>query len=172
MQIEVGLIVEGKITGLTKFGAFVELPTGDTGMVHISEVSSTYVKEISDVLSEGQTVKVKVIGINDDGKISLSIKRTQEQQKQPRRNTYNNRGSSTGGYNRNNHNNHSRERSSNNKNVWQGQRGQQNKSMSFEDMMSKFKQVSEEKMSDLKHSTESKHGSNFSRRSGGANRRK
>lgn len=164
MQVEVGLIVEGKITGLTKFGAFVELPSGDTGMVHISEVSTTYVKEISDILSEGQTVKVKVIGINDDGKISLSIKKAQEQPKQPRNNSYNR---NSGGHNRRPYN------KSSNQNVWKGQNNNQgNKTMSFEDMMQKFKQVSDEKMSDLKHSNESKNGSNFSRRSGGSGRRK
>lgn len=165
MQVEVGLIVEGKITGLTKFGAFVELPSGDTGMVHISEVASTYVKEISDVLSEGQTVKVKVIGINDDGKISLSIKKAQEQPKQPRNNTPNNQNS---GRNRN------RQSRPSNQNVWKGQRNNQqnNKTMSFEDMMQKFKQVSDEKMSALKHSNDSKQGNNFSRRSGGAGKRR
>jgi len=157
MQVEVGVIVEGKITGLTKFGAFVELPSGDTGMVHISEVASTYVKEITDFLSEGQTVKVKVIGIGDDGKISLSIKKAQEPVERPQRS--NTSYSHGGGGNRG--------RQSSNTNVWQGQKSQANKSMSFEDMMQKFKQVSDEKMTDLKHSAESKHGGGFSRRSGG-----
>ena len=59
MQLEVGAILEGKITGITKFGAFVELGEGKTGMVHISEVAPTFVKEITDFVSEGQTVKVK-----------------------------------------------------------------------------------------------------------------
>lgn len=74
MQLEVGSILEGKVTGITKFGAFIELPGGKTGMVHISEVASSYVKEISDYLSMGQMVKVKVIGITPEGKVSLSIK--------------------------------------------------------------------------------------------------
>ena len=60
MQVEVGAIVEGKVTGLTNFGAFVSLPDGKTGMVHISEVAPTYVKEIRDYLTENQEVKVKV----------------------------------------------------------------------------------------------------------------
>lgn len=73
MQLEVGSIVEGKVTGITKFGAFVDLG-GKTGMVHISEITTSYVKEIRDYLTENQTVKVKVLAIAPDGKISLSIK--------------------------------------------------------------------------------------------------
>ncbi|NCC87781.1 MAG: S1 RNA-binding domain-containing protein [Clostridia bacterium] len=165
MQVEVGVIVEGKITGLTKFGAFVELPGGDTGMVHISEVASTYVKEITDFLSEGQTVKVKVIGISDDGKISLSIKKAQEPVERPQRSNSSYSHSSGGGGG-------NRGRQSSNANVWQGQKNQANKSMSFEDMMQKFKQVSDEKMTDLKHINESKNGGGFSRKSGGSNKQK
>ena len=72
MQLEVGKIYEGKVTGITKFGAFVELDKDTTGMVHISEVANTFVNEIKDHLTEGQTVKVKVLNLGDDGKISLS----------------------------------------------------------------------------------------------------
>ena len=75
MQLEVGSVVEGKVTGITKFGAFVELPDGKTGMVHISEVAPTYVKEIRDFVTENQTVKVKILSIGDDGKVSLSMKK-------------------------------------------------------------------------------------------------
>ena len=78
MQLEIGKIVEGKVTGITKFGAFVDLGEGKTGMVHISEVAPTYVKEITDFLTQGQTVKVKILNIADDGKISLSIKKALE----------------------------------------------------------------------------------------------
>jgi len=74
MSIEVGTTVEGKVTGITKFGAFVELPGGDTGLVHISEVANTYVKDISNYLEKDEKVKVKVIKVDDDGKIGLSIK--------------------------------------------------------------------------------------------------
>ncbi|MGI6038265.1 MAG: S1 RNA-binding domain-containing protein [Limnochordia bacterium] len=74
MTIEVGSIVEGKVTGITHFGAFVQLPNGKTGLVHISEVADAYVKDIKDHLQENETVKVKVINIAD-GKIGLSIKR-------------------------------------------------------------------------------------------------
>ncbi|MEG0116424.1 MAG: S1 RNA-binding domain-containing protein, partial [Hydrogenoanaerobacterium sp.] len=75
MQLEVGNILEGKVTGITKFGAFVELQGGKTGMVHISEVAATYVNEISEYLKENQIVKVKVLSISPEGKVSLSIKR-------------------------------------------------------------------------------------------------
>lgn len=75
MQLEVGAIVEGKVTGITKFGAFVELPGGKTGMVHISEVAPTYVKEIRDYVSENQMVKVKILAVGEDGKVSLSMKK-------------------------------------------------------------------------------------------------
>ena len=78
MSIEIGSTVEGKVTGITKFGAFVELPSGDTGLVHISEVANTYVKDISKFLKPDDTVKVKVIKIGADGKIGLSIKQLEE----------------------------------------------------------------------------------------------
>lgn len=77
-MLAVGDIIEGKVTGLTKFGAFVSLPEGKTGLVHISEIASSYVTEVSDHLQSGQTVKVKVIGVGPDGKINLSIKRAEE----------------------------------------------------------------------------------------------
>lgn len=72
---ELGSIIEGKITGITKFGAFVSLPEGRSGLVHISEVSSSYVSDINEYLSVGQSVKVMVISVESDRKISLSIKR-------------------------------------------------------------------------------------------------
>ncbi len=74
MQPNVGDILEGKVTGITNFGAFVTLPGGKNGLVHISEISSSYVNDIHEHLSDGQTVQVKVIGINEGGKINLSIK--------------------------------------------------------------------------------------------------
>ena len=73
MQLEVGSILEGRVTGITKFGAFIELPGGKTGMVHISEVASSYVKEITDYLSMNQMVKVKIIGITPEGKVSPAL---------------------------------------------------------------------------------------------------
>lgn len=74
MAISVGSIVEGVVTGITKFGAFVELPNGAVGLVHISEVADTYVKDVKDYLKEKEKVMVKVINIDERGKIGLSIK--------------------------------------------------------------------------------------------------
>lgn len=74
MQLEVGQIVEGVVTGITHFGAFVELPGGKTGLVHISEVADAYVKDIKDYLKEKDKVKVKILSVDPKGKIGLSIK--------------------------------------------------------------------------------------------------
>ena len=84
MDIVVGNIYEGKVTGITKFGAFVQLAPGKSGMVHISEITNTFVSDISQHLSEGQTVKVKVIGIDQANRINLSIKKAVEQQQPPK----------------------------------------------------------------------------------------
>ena len=75
MAIEVGNVLEGRVTGVKPFGAFVALPEGKSGMVHISEVSNEYVQDINTVLHDGDAVKVQVINIAPDGKIALSIKR-------------------------------------------------------------------------------------------------
>lgn len=144
MQLEVGAIVEGKVTGFTAFGAFVDLEDGKKGMVHISEVALEFVKDIKDHLTVGQAVKVKVISIGDDGKISLSIKKAVEQPKpafKPKNNA---------------------PRRNNNANVWQGNKTVDTQPQSFESMMAKFKQESDEKMSDLKR--DSKHGGGYNRR--------
>ena len=163
MALEVGAVVEGRVTGITTFGALIELPEGKTGMVHISEVAPTFVQEIREHVQENQTVKVKVLNIGEDGKISLSIKRAMEQPRQqrgPRDGNRNARPRSSsprprtapavspgrpGGY------------------EWQPTRSD---SASFEDMMSRFKQTSDEKISDLKRSMDGKHGG-FSRRGSG-----
>ena len=81
MAIEIGSIQEGKVTGIMNFGAFVSLPGGKSGLVHISEIANTFVKDVHDHLQVGQLVKVKVIEINEQGKINLSIKRAQEEEK-------------------------------------------------------------------------------------------
>lgn len=83
MQLTVGEILEGKVSGITKFGAFVSLPDGQSGLVHISEIANSYVNDVNDHVSVGQTVKVKVIGIND-GKINLSIKKAELMQRPER----------------------------------------------------------------------------------------
>ncbi|MFO7263387.1 MAG: RNA-binding protein S1 [Bacillaceae bacterium G1] len=78
MAVEVGSKYQGKVTGITHFGAFVELPGGETGMVHISEISDEYVKDIRDFLKVNDIVTVKVMNVASDGKIGLSIRRAQE----------------------------------------------------------------------------------------------
>jgi len=78
MEFGVGSVLEGKVTGITKFGAFISLPENRSGLCHISEIAYTYVNDVKDYLQEGQTVKVKVIGIDDSGRINLSIKKAQD----------------------------------------------------------------------------------------------
>ncbi|WP_102029452.1 S1 domain-containing RNA-binding protein [Salirhabdus sp. Marseille-P4669] len=77
MSVEVGSKLHGKVTGITNFGAFVELPEGSTGLVHISEVADKYVKDINEHLKVGDEVEVKVINVKE-GKIGLSIKKAKE----------------------------------------------------------------------------------------------
>ena len=84
MSIEVGKKLKGKVTGIKKFGAFVELPEGKSGLVHISEVADNYVENVEDHLSVGDEVEVKVLSIADDGKISLSIKKAKDRPRKPR----------------------------------------------------------------------------------------
>jgi S1 RNA binding domain protein len=128
MQLEEGAILTGKVTGITKFGVFVDIGEGKTGMVHISEVAQTYVENINDFVKNGDEVKVKVLSIGQDGKIGLSIKRAQEQKKPYQRPSVPAPDRPT-----------ARE--------WNTRR---NENMSFEDMMSRFKQSSDDKFSDLK----------------------
>ena len=85
MELTVGTIYDGKVTGITKFGAFVALPGGKSGMVHISEVANAYVEDIKQDLSEGQEVKVKLIGIDPQGRVNLSIKKALPEQPRPAR---------------------------------------------------------------------------------------
>ncbi len=128
-QVEIGEILNGKVSGITRFGVFVDLGEGKTGMVHISEVASTFVENINDFITVGQEVKVKVLSIGEDGKISLSIKRAQERERRPApRRPVAPPDRPTGG-------------------EWVERKTE---NLSFEDMMSKFKQTSDDKMSDLK----------------------
>lgn len=83
MSISVGEIIDGKVTGVTKFGAFVELVGGESGLVHISEVSDEYVEKVEDFLKKDDKVKVKVLSINN-GKIGLSIKAAAPKIKKPK----------------------------------------------------------------------------------------
>lgn len=146
MSVEVGNIIEGKITGLAKFGAFVDLGNGKNGLVHISEVSDKYVEDINQELEEGQTIKVKVISIADDGKIALSIRKVAGESKAegkpapekkkpaPKR--------------------QSKPASSN-----------QSSSNNFDAMMNSFLKDSEDRLSDIRRNTEGKRGGRGSRRS-------
>ncbi|GGE54111.1 RNA-binding protein S1 [Pullulanibacillus camelliae] len=84
MSIEVGSKLQGKVTGITNFGAFVELPEGQTGLVHISEVADKYVEDIREVLEVGNEVTVKVLQVGDDGKIGLSIRKAVDRPKTTR----------------------------------------------------------------------------------------
>lgn len=146
--LEVGAILDGKITRVADFGAFVDIGEGKTGMVHISEVSTTYVSNIRDHLSIGQEVKVKVLSIGDDGRISLSIKKAAAESAAPAQRPQ-------------------RPRKPAASNVWQGAKNNTvSTGDSFEDMMSRFKQVSDEKITDLKRASETKHGGGYSRRGG------
>lgn len=138
MQLDVGKIYEGKVTGITKFGAFVELEPGTTGMVHISEVANTFVSEIKDHLTEGQDVKVKVLSVSDDGKISLSIKKAVDNPP-PRRD-----------FKRNNNGGNGGRRFDGGNNKPQQEKAPQTPEAAFEDMLNKFKQSSDERMGDLK----------------------
>lgn len=174
MQLEVGKIVEGKVTGITKFGAFVEVDTNTVGLVHISEVAATYVNDISEHLQNGQTVTVKVLSIGDDGKISLSIKKAQTpppRGEAPARRNFD-RPNHNSNHSRPNPNNgrDNRARTSNTGNDSNSNHHQKNFSSatprgyvkptpsgpaSFEDMLSKFMKSSDEKMSEIKRTRDS-----------------
>lgn len=145
MVIELGSVVEGKVTRITNFGAFVELEGGKSGLVHISEVADRYVNDISEFLEEGQTVQARVVSIDANGKIALSLKKMKPQaaadsEKQPRapKGKFAGRGDSK-------QNRHT--------------------SASFEDKLSKFLKDSDERLTDLKRKTDSKRGGRGSRRS-------
>lgn len=78
MSVEIGKVVDGVVSGITAFGAFVQLPDKKTGLCHISEIANDYVKNVSEHLKADQPVKVKIIGVDEKGKISLSIKQADE----------------------------------------------------------------------------------------------
>ena len=139
--------MEGKVTGIKPFGAFVALPESKTGLVHISEVSYEFVQDLATVLEAGQTVKVKVISIAPDGKIALSIKQTQPAPERAPRAPRSPR---------------PREAAPR---VWQPKPSQPQGDLSFEDMMARYKTQSEEKIADLKRVTEN-HRGGYSRRRG------
>lgn len=153
MAIEVGSILEGRVTGVKKFGAFVALAEGKVGMVHISEVSNQFVEDITTVLHEGDQVKVKVMSVGEDGKIALSIKRTLPPPP-PRGRSDQREGGRP----------QKRKPANDAPRVWQPKQPQPQGEMSFEDMMSQFKSRSEEKIADSRRWTENRRGGGYGRR--------
>ena len=84
MEWQIGDILEGKVSGITQFGAFVALPGGKSGLVHISEVANAFVSDVNEFVQVGQTVKVKLLSVTPEGKINLSIKRALPETTAPR----------------------------------------------------------------------------------------
>ena len=150
MSFEIGAVVEGKVKNITKFGAFVELEEGKIGLVHISEISRDYVENVSDHLKEGQSVKVKVLKIDESNnskksgsKIELSIRKalpTSDARPSFAKN-----------------NNFKKDFSQNQRN-FRIKPQQNSSSNSFEDMLSKFKRASDEKLGDFKEKTKYRGG--------------
>ncbi len=167
MQLEVGKIYDGKVTGITKFGAFVELDKDTTGMVHISEVANTFVNDIKDHLQEGQEVKVKVLSVEGEKKISLSIKKAlpappkknfdrRQNGGQNRQNGQGRQNGQNGGQNRSRRS-YDREPQDFAKNPPPVYDPKENSGdADFEEMLNKFKATSEERFSDLKHVIDNK----------------
>lgn len=156
MQLEIGKVYDGVVKGIMPYGAFVEIDNSVTGMVHISEVANTYVSDIKDHLTENQTVKVKVLSINEAGKISLSIKKAlppQPRPQSPRPQNRDARPPREGGQGA------PRPRREGRPNVWEPKKQMPVSEMSFEDMINRFKQSSEEKICDLKRGSDRKNGS-------------
>ncbi len=141
MSIEVGSKVQGKVTGITNFGAFVELPDGKTGLVHISEVADNYVKDINEHLKVGDEVEVKVMNVEADGKIGLSIRKAKPQAERPER--------------------PQRPRRDNNRS---NERNDRQPKENFEQKMARFLKDSDERLTTLKRATESKRGGRGARR--------
>ncbi len=146
MQLEPGTIIEGKVTGITPFGAFISFGDGKTGLVHISEIALGYVKNVQDHLKENDMVKAKILSVDQNGKISLSIKQALSNER-PR-------------------DKKPPERSQSPKRPEDIDWSKKARPTSFEDMMAKFKQDSDEKLSDMKKAIDSKRGSSYRRSSG------
>lgn len=81
MELSVGQIVDGEVSNIMKFGAFIDLADNKSGLVHISEISDDYVEKVSDFLEKGQKIKVKILSIDETGKIALSLKDAKEKKK-------------------------------------------------------------------------------------------
>ena len=135
MAIEVGTVVEGEVTGITNFGAFLQLPEGKVGLIHISEVSNVYVKDVHDFLKERQKVKAKVLSIDAHGKIALSLKQVEEKPEVPAKPARTKEAL-----------------------VVEKRPPRQTGPLSFEDKLSKFMKDSDDRLLDLRRNTESKRG--------------
>ena len=135
MAIEVGAVVEGEVTGITNFGAFLQLPEGKVGLIHISEVSNVYVKDVHDFLKEHQKVKAKVLSIDARGKIALSLKQLEEKPETPAKPVRPKEAP-----------------------VVEKRAPRQAGPLSFEDKLSKFMKDSDDRLLDLRRNTESKRG--------------
>lgn len=137
-------IVEGTVTGIMPFGAFVDIGSGESGLVHISELSSEYVSDINQFIKKGSRVKVKVIRIDEKGKISLSMKQAEKPQRGKPEKT-------------------KRVSARPDSYDWTARPSED---MSFEDRLSRFKHESEEKIRDNKRRMENKRSGGYSRRGG------
>ncbi len=149
MELQVGSILEGKVTTITKFGAFVALEGGKSGLVHISEIANTYVNDVHDFLQEGQAVKVKVLS-TDNGKINLSVKKAQPAPAGP--GTAPRSAPSHGAAF------HRPAPSAGGGHISQGQTLPPSADQSFEDKLKRFLSSSEGKMADLNRSMDGKRG--------------
>ena len=147
MAIEVGSVVEGVVTGITNFGAFVELPEGKTGLIHISEVADVCVNDVHDFLRERDTVKVKVLTVDDRGKIGLSIKALQDKAAAPAQPSA-----------------APARPPRPPRDMRRTAASRQIGSPSFEDKLSRFLKDSDERLTDLRRKTDSKRGGRGSRR--------
>ncbi|KRM09741.1 S1 domain-containing RNA-binding protein [Paucilactobacillus suebicus] len=180
MAIEVGAKVSGKVSGITNFGAFVDLDDHKTGLVHISQVSNKFVKDIHDVLSVGDTVSVKVMSIGDDGKIALSIKAASDEPHQNSGQGHghhdhadhgNNGGSYHNNHHDNNHHDNGQHHQSAGRPVNNNYRDHNNSNHNnsghedFDSLLSGFLKESESRLSTLRRNTEGKRGGRGGRRS-------
>ena len=155
MEPQIGTILEGKVTTITKFGAFVALEGGKSGLVHISEIANTYVNDVNDFLTQGQTVKVMVLA-NENGKINLSIKRTEAAPARPAR-PMNRRPEGQ-------NNGERRPAPQQNRSYNRAPQQAAPVEQSFEDKLKQFLSSSEGKMADLNRSMDGKRGGGRRRR--------
>mgnify|MGYP003218635957 CR=1 FL=1 len=153
MSIEVGAKLSGKVSGITDFGAFVDLGDKKTGLVHISEVSNTFVKDIHEVLSVGDEVTVKVLSVSDDGKIGLSIKKAVDKPQKQNNQRRNN--------NHEQHNNRDKVKKNHNTSF----KPKHEEKKDFDSLLAGFLKESEDRLTSLKRNTEGKRGGRGGRRS-------